>query len=167
MLVDFVAKASAKFNDGDYTSSFITVSMPCVMCVRLFPPIHWQKPIFGAMDLTAFFLTQSISFYPLFILSLLYPIYQISFFFIIFFFGKSSGQIDNFAQQKKNMPLPYYKCFVKFCHKSLIKTPPQHFLFLFLFPRGENNNPLLKNKIKKFSIGNRSIEQRLPPLDRY
>ena len=85
--------------------------------VRLFPPIHWQKPIFGAMDSTAFFLTQSISFLPLFILSFLYftlPNIPNIFFFIIFFFGKSSGQIDNFAQQKKICPYPTTNVWLNF-----------------------------------------------------
>ena len=96
------------------------------------------------------------------------PLYNIPniFFFIIFFFGKSSGQIDNFAQQKKNMPLPYYKCLVEFCHKSLIKTPPTLPLPLPLSKGGKTTTLFWKIKYK-FSIGNRSIEQRLPPLDRY
>ena len=41
----------------------------CRVFVRLFPPIHWQKPIFGAMDSTAFFFNPINFFLPLFILS--------------------------------------------------------------------------------------------------
>ena len=141
--MDFVAKASAKFNDGDYISSFITVS-----CVFVFSPYSPAETNIRRYGLDCFFFNPINFFLPPFHTFFTLPNIPNIFFFIIFFFGKSSGQIDNFAQQKKNMPLPYYKCLVKFCHKSLIKTPPQHFLFLFLFPRGGNNNPLLENKIK-------------------